>query len=371
MPTYAQENDGGKDKSISANLNTLQEKCSNSDFQSCLALGNYYAYESDYSLDFIKAKNFYEKACNFGRIQEACDRLVFKRGATSRIKSYRVPRDVSRAAKIFNYYKKETDYEVLYEIFKEYCEEEKDLRACAYCGEMKIQGLGTKQTINRGMKLLYDSASEAEVYASANLGYRYFAADEVDTDEFKAFNLLNYACNNGEFGSCRYVAAFYENDIGVSYSPDKVEYLYSKACDNADAISCHKLGTLYLKSDDQEKRKAAPKILDTGCRYGSIRACGTLGNLYKKGEEGLEVNKDKAFDLFRQACNGGDSNSCYQLAQCYQNGEGVKKSRNVAATLYVKACETGSSKACEHIKNQRTRNEKDQERISKQASATE
>ena len=199
-------------------LDSLKKKCDDGEFASCYKLADVYANGDEDVQDFALADKYYDKACSFGHVQEACEALVFNKGAISRIKSYRVPKDVQRAAKIYNYAVKSTNYDTLYELFKQYCEDDKDLRACAYYGEMKVSGIGTRITVNRGIKLIKESCAEGDVYACSNLGYRYFAADEIDTDEFKAFKLLNYACSNGEFGSCRYVAAFYENNIGVKYA---------------------------------------------------------------------------------------------------------------------------------------------------------
>ncbi len=329
-------------------LNTLKEKCEGGDYTTCTTLANIYANGDESVQDFKLADKYFEKGCTFGHDPEACKALVFNKGATSRIKSYRIPKDVQRAAKIYNYAVKSTNYDTLYELFKQYCEEDKDLRACAYYGEMKISGIGTRITVNRGIKLLKDSCAEGDVYACSNLGYRYFAADEIDTDEFKAFKLLNYACSNGEFGACRFVAAFYENEIGVKYDKDKVQYLYSKACDNADAISCHKLGGMYLNSDKKEEVAKAAEVFNTGCEFGSIRSCTSLAKLYAEGKT-VEADDKKAFNLFKTACDGNDPTGCYELAQCYAQGKGVKKSRNVASTIYSKACDVGSSKACDAL----------------------
>ncbi len=327
-------------------IKSLKEKCDGGDYSQCTKLADIYATGDESVLDFAAADKYYEKACTFGRDQKACSALVFNKGAVSRIKSYRVPKDVQRAAKIYNYAVKSTNYDTLYELFKQYCEDDKDLRACAYYGEMKVSGIGTRVTVNRGIKLIKESCAEGDVYACSNLGYRYFAADEIDTDEFKAFKLLNYACSNGEFGSCRYVAAFYENEIGVKYNQEKVQYLYSKACDNADAISCHKLGTMYM--GEKNKIDKAVEAFSTGCEYGSIRSCTSLGQIYLEGK-GVPADDKKAFNLFKEACDGNDSAGCYNLALCYEKGKGVKRSRNVAATIFSKACDVGSTAACEHI----------------------
>ncbi len=327
-------------------IDDLHKKCDDEgSMQACFDLAKQYVSE-DQKYDFNKASKYYGKACDFGRIKEACDALVFKRGATSRIKSYRIPKDVVRASKIYNYAVKTTNYETLYELFKQYCEEDGDFRACAYYGEMKVLGLGTNRTVNRGISLIRESCSEGDVYACSNLGYRYFAGDEIDTDDFKAFNLLNYACSNGEFGACRYVAAFYENEIGVNYDKDKIIYLYSKACDNAEAVSCQKLGAIYLESSDVEEQKKAVNAFNTGCEYGSVRSCTALGDIYKVGTL-VKSDPKTMFSLYKQACDGNDPNACVSLADCYAEGIGVKKSRNGAAAFYSKACDLGAEKACE------------------------
>lgn len=334
-------------------IDSLKQKCEGGEYSVCTKLANIYANGDEDVLDFALADKYYDKACNFGRDAEACAALVFNKGAISRIKSYRVPKDVQRAAKIYNYAEKSTNYDTLYELFKQYCEEDNDLRACAYYGEMKVSGIGTRITVNRGIKLLKESCAEGDVYACSNLGYRYFAADEIDTDEFKAFKLLNYACSNGEFGSCRFVAAFYENEIGVKYDKDKIQYLYSKACDNADAVSCHKLGSMYQSDNNTDK---AIEAFNTGCEFGSIRSCTSLGLIYYEGKR-VQADEKKAFNLFKSACDGNDATGCYYLGECYAKGKGVKKSKNVAATIFSKACDIGSSASCEYLEKSSSKGE--------------
>ena len=341
----------------------FKEKCDQGDFLICNKLGRYYAYDPNDNLDFNAASIYYGKACKLGKIKEACEALVFARGSNSSIKSYRVPDEVQRSVNIFNYYKKETNYENLYAVFNTYCYKQKDPRACAFCGEMKIMGLGTKANIKQGITLLKQTCKDGDIYACSNLGFRYFAANKVDNDEFKAFNLLNYACDNGEFAACRYVAAFYENEIGVAYDKDKIEHLYTLSCNNDDAVSCHKLGLFYFNSNDESQKLKANDCLTKGCNYGSVRACSFLGDLYSAGSNGLNKDEKKAYELYRRACDGSDANGCYNLAEYYNSGKGISKSRNIAATILVKACELGSIKACDKLEKKRKHNERAQEAV--------
>ena len=43
---------------------------------------------------------------------------------------------------------------------------------------------------------------------------------------------------------------------------------------------------------------------------------------------------DKAAELFKKACDGGDMRGCYNLGVMYTNGNGVEKDLDKAADLY-------------------------------------
>ncbi len=56
------------------------------------------------------------------------------------------------------------------------------------------------------------------------------------------------------------------------------------------------------------------------------------------------ADKKRIRDLMVQA-DGGDSNAQYELALCYEHGEGVRKDYAIAADLYGKASRQGDAYA--------------------------
>ncbi|MCI6178773.1 MAG: sel1 repeat family protein, partial [Campylobacter sp.] len=50
---------------------------------------------------------------------------------------------------------------------------------------------------------------------------------------------------------------------------------------------------------------------------------------------------DKAVELYKKACDGGDMRGCRSLGTMYANGNGVEKDFSKAVELYKKACDGG------------------------------
>ena len=52
--------------------------------------------------------------------------------------------------------------------------------------------------------------------------------------------------------------------------------------------------------------------------------CGGLGAMYEYGN-GVEKNEQKAAELYKKACDGGEMLGCANLGSMYTNGNGVEK----------------------------------------------
>jgi hypothetical protein len=85
---------------------------------------------------------------------------------------------------------------------------------------------------------------------------------------------------------------------------------FAEACDNGSVSACGSLGEMYVKGEGVSAngaRAAAP--LATACDGGIAAACGKLGILFDTGN-GVNVNKARASQLYAQACKNGDKSSC-------------------------------------------------------------
>ena len=89
--------------------------------------------------------------------------------------------------------------------------------------------------------------------------------------------------------------------------------------------------------NNKEYDKAA-ELFKKVCDGGEVRGCYNLGVMYEKGN-GVEKNFSKAVELYKKACDDGEMLGCYNLGVMYAKGNGVEKDFSKAAELFKKACD--------------------------------
>lgn len=100
-------------------------------------------------------------------------------------------------------------------------------------------------------------------------------------------------------------------------------------------------GKLYLKALRLARTKK-PKwdevltLLESASAGGSPAATYALATWYLFGKEPIiRKNQRQAVRMLRESANAGYAPALYDLAVCYQNGEGVRKSDFKALSLYL------------------------------------
>jgi len=154
-------------------------------------------------------------------------------------------------------------------------------------------------------------------------------------DRKEAYDLFDRGCNCHHDPSCLLQAKMLVSPPGslgdgIPYDPYKAMTLFEKICDNGDSIGCLTLGTMLLRGDkinahadnispqqargiapishDDSKRreegdtravigrdpKKAEGLLLKGCERGNAPSCFNLAVMYKNGDDGVDVDLDKA-----------------------------------------------------------------------------
>ena len=93
------------------------------------------------------------------------------------------------------------------------------------------------------------------------------------------------------------------------------------------------------------------------CQREYIQSCRSLGVLYAHGMA-VELNEQRAVELFRVACNNDDSLGCAHLGSAYENGWGVNADPNKALSYYDIGCKDNVATAClgkERIEDRQSR----------------
>jgi len=60
----------------------------------------------------------------------------------------------------------------------------------------------------------------------------------------------------------------------------------------------------------------------------------------------VKVDDFQAVEVWRKACNNGDSNGCFNLGNMYYYGKGVRQDSIKAVQLFKKSCSSGNAWGC-------------------------
>ena len=65
----------------------------------------------------------------------------------------------------------------------------------------------------------------------------------------------------------------------------------------------------------------------------------------------MGVDKERATELYRRACDGGDATGCFNLGRMYYRGIGIAQDRAIAIELFQKACNGDYTEHCEQLES--------------------
>jgi hypothetical protein len=104
---------------------------------------------------------------------------------------------------------------------------------------------------------------------------------------------------------------------------------------------------MYLAGKTVEKdRRLGLSYVSRGCRAGDLEGCVTMAEMFEDGRWGTEMNLTRAFDLYKQACDGGSGPGCFHLGRLYDEGKGVPANQREALNWYRRACEESYGESC-------------------------
>ena len=113
-----------------------------------------------------------------------------------------------------------------------------------------------------------------------------------------------------------------------------------------DVKKAYEQGEVFYNNKEYDK---AAELLKKACDGGNMRGCFNLGVMYDNGN-GVEKNEQKAVELYKKACDGGDMNGCGSLGAMYEKGDGVRQDKRLAKEYVGKACDLGDEEACKEYK---------------------
>src|ERR1700674_426940 len=261
-----------------------------------------------------------------------------------------------------------------------------DPAGCYNAGLMYQDARGVAADLAKAVAAYEDGCRGGAPMACDNLGTLYDQGRYVTASSEKAAELYRSACSGsswsrGNSDACVNLGRLYRDGRGVDKDPARAVELFEQVCarstgasgrpgdaDDPDAAAsenddhensaetaaviaraCSLLGAQVANGSgvaaDWERAIELSKV---GCDGGDNFGCFNLGVLYATGN-GVEPDEAAGLAYYQRACDGDDAEACFEAALMRFQGRGVEKSREQAAALYRKACDAGFAKACVNL----------------------
>lgn len=168
----------------------------------------------------------------------------------------------------------------------------------------------------------------------------------IHKDFVRAAKVYKYACH--EFGYWKACNKFGLNCYlgrGTTKSIPMASEYFRKSCllDPPSPEGCFHAGQMLTGSDPgvateiKPDLKTAMTFLEKGCEGRSYDACFYASSIYYFGQHGVEINKKKAFEMAKIACDEANHfEACNNLKIMYQKGEGTAKNLEEAKKINQK-----------------------------------
>lgn len=181
-------------------------------------------------------------------------------------------------------------------------------RGCTGLAVMMIEGRGGPEDQSAGFALL---GAHCEMgWGPACLDLALQSELRGDNAPDRIVGLFTQACDLGELYACAQLGFRYELGEGVLPDFGRAVTLYTRACDGGEPEGCTNLGAAYQQGVGVVPDIAeAARLFEIGCNGNDPFACMSLGDILEAGR-GLPADPARAALLFEKACEWGDPEAC-------------------------------------------------------------
>jgi TPR repeat protein len=214
-------------------------------------------------------------------------------------------------------------------------------------GLLYKNGEGIEKNLKKAIYWYNKAAENGNEDAQYNLGNCYRTGNGMEKDEKKAFEIYQKLAKQSYIDAQFQLGYCYDKGIGTKINKIIAIELYKIAAEKGHNVAKYNLGLFY---------KNKKKLEEAIHRYNKVAVNGNedvqfqLGYYYDKGI-GTEINKIKAFELYKIAAEKGHNVAQYNLGLLYENGEGIEKNLKKAIYWYNKAAENGNEDAQYNLGN--------------------
>jgi TPR repeat protein len=210
-------------------------------------------------------------------------------------------------------------------------------------GQRCLSGQGVEQDIERGLKLLQDSAKGGCSKAHLALARQFLAVDgKVGHNPAMALDHLRAAARLGNAEAAGEAGVMLSSGGEVPIDLVEAAAWYQQAASRNHVPSQINLANLYLRGQGvaQNFHKAAELYRKAAHKSSNPIAQWRLGTLFEVGR-GVEKDAFEASEWYRKAADQGFARAQFCLGALYLRGQGVTRNDPLAAEWFQKAAAGG------------------------------
>jgi TPR repeat protein len=300
----------------------LQRGADRGDSTSMRNLGFFYRHGHGVPQDYVKAREWFEKAAG--------------KGSASAL------RDLGRLH--VSGQGVEQDYVKAREWFEKAAAMD-DASALRDLGVLHANGLGVAQDYVKAHEWYEKAAAKDDASAMHDLGLLYANGQGVAQDYAKAREWYERAAAKDNADAMHELGLLYLNGQGVAQDYGKAREWYERAAANANANSMRNLGLLYANGQGvaQDYVKAREWYEKAAAKDNGY-AMRNLGLLYANGQ-GVAQDYIKAREWYEKAAAKDDDDAMIDLGLLYADGQGVAQDYGKAREWFEKAASKDNASA--------------------------
>ena len=225
-----------------------------------------------------------------------------------------------------------------------------DPKALFRFGLLYSKGIAMPLNKKKAARFYQKSAELGYAPAKCNLGKMYLRGYGIQQDKQKALELFEQAASQGDVKALFNIGVMYYKGNGVEQSYDKAIEYYEKAAKLNDSEAQFNLGHLFLNGEGVPvDKKRAFDLFQKSARFGNPIAQFTLGVMYQNGvDELIEKDVNKCIQMYKKASDKGYEQAQFNLALLYLNGDqdgGIQVNKEKAMQLFECAAKQGNEEA--------------------------
>ncbi|WP_285713651.1 tetratricopeptide repeat protein [Erythrobacter oryzae] len=339
---------------------TFEELCERGDAKACGdAAEQFWVGSSTVPIDLNKAMTLYERACRGGSAGD-CGilglKFEFGRGPAKDLVKARyfynlaceggVPLGCHDAADMARLIDVNPDRAMITRLYGTACDGGVP-EACEQLGDQHFDGNWVEKSFPKAAQF-YRLACETDPESGACLKWAKMLFDGrgIPADGKRAAQIFEQGCKNGQLESCDLLGEAFESGEGVPQDDKKAVALWKPACEQGYLLSCQHFGLMLIEGAGVEKNEQLGfSFLNKACAEKISESC-TVLSVALLSKDPSPKNKTKAFAAFQESCERGNYLGCGLWGSMFEDGWGTKPDPVRALELYEQSCESGLAAAC-------------------------